>query len=598
MQPEASPRALPKPTILEWLCLAGGMLLVLRYAWLLDDAFVFFRYVDNLVFLDRGLVFNEGEFVEGFSSPLWTLVLVPLRATGMNWWMIVRLLGMISFVGFWLLLVALRGATVERGQPVLNLPLLYLAFLYGPLCYFTSGMETGWVQVLAVAYALHVFRPGLLSAQILVGLSPMVRHELALAFLVVVAWDWWRERRFPSTTAGVGIGVSGAYLLFRIWYYADLFPNTFYLKDGTQISWGLTYVHDTLVVYGVYVLAPALLVLALLLRGRGEDVAVGQRLLLLAIAAMLGAYVIKIGGDGRHYRYLAFPFCLAVCASAGLPERALAIFAPRLRRAGVTTVGIVLALVSASFYPRELTAHPLSRDVQEHRVGVIRDAQFHRATKALSFSPWGSGREIEFLDPERSLLLYTAGGWPPPGRRVWLRDAYSRYREEATGARRSATISDSWCVRIWQLFNLRAIHRDGLTDPILARTRATPWRPGHLKDTDFLASHLAQIQTQYGWGRGIYRRAVEDGVADPWIARNLESIERIERKTYNRHDLIENLVLAVTPIPRLEPPPPSAGQSRSSSTSGVESRPSPGLPDPVRESANCARYESPASAST
>jgi arylsulfatase A-like enzyme len=110
-------------------------------------------------------------------------------------------------------------------------------------------------------------------------------------------------------------------------------------------------------------------------------------------------------------------------------------------------------------------------------------------------------------------------------------------------------------VQIWQLFNLRVIHDEGLTDPILARTRATPWRPGHFKDIDFLAGELAYIQTTYGWGRGTYRRAVEDGVAHPWIARNLESIEQIERKAYNRHDLIENLVLAFTPIPRMEAPP-------------------------------------------
>lgn len=555
MQPQLSPRALPKPTILEWLCLAGGLLLLMRYAWLLDDAFVFFRYVDNLLFLERGLVFNEGEYVEGFSSPLWALVLVPLRATGMNWWWIVRLLGVVSFVGFWLLMLSLRGATVERAQPSLNFPLLYLAFLYGPLCYFTSGMETGWVQLLAVAYAVHIFRPRLLAAQILVGLSPMVRHELALAFLVVLAWDWWRERRFPLTTALVAIGVGGAYLLFRVWYYADLFPNTFYLKDGSYFSWGLTYLHDTLVVYGVYVLAPVLLILALLLQKRGTDVAIGQRLLLLAIAAMVGAYVIKIGGDGRHYRYLAFPFCLAVCASAGLPERALATFAPGLRSAGVTAVGLVLALVFASFHPRQLSAHPLSGDVQEQRVGVIRDAQFHRDLKALSFSPWGSGREMEHLDRKRSQRLYELNGWPPPGRRVWLLEEYARHRTDVPSSHRPVTGFDSWCVRIWQLFNLRVIHGDGLTDPILARTRATPWRPGHFKDTEFLAAHLASIQTEYGWGRGIYRRAVEDGFAHPWIARNLESIEQIERKVYNRHDLIENLVLALTPIPRMEPPP-------------------------------------------
>ena len=172
--------------------------------------------------------------------------------------------------------------------------------------------------------------------------------------------------------------MGGAYLLFRVWYYADLFPNTFYLKNATQFSWGLTYLHDTLVVYGVYVLAPVLLILALLLRKRGEDIAMGQRLLLLAMAAMVGAYVIKIGGDGRHYRYLAFPFCLAVCASAGLPERALATFAPGLRGVGVTAVGIVLALIFASFHPRQLSDSPSSRPAIGRRAGATRGRDSRR----------------------------------------------------------------------------------------------------------------------------------------------------------------------------------------------------------------------------
>jgi hypothetical protein len=163
---------------------------------------------------------------------------------------------------------------------------------------------------------------------------------------------------------------------------------------------------------------------------------------------------------------------------------------------------------------------------------------------------------MEFLDPARSQLLYGVNGESPPGRRVWLLEEYTRQRTYVRGARRPATRSDNWCVRIWQLFTLRVIHDDGLTDPILARTRATPWRPGHYKDTDFLATQLAAIQTEYGWGRGVYRRAVEDGGAHPWIARNLESIEQIERKIYNRHDLIENFVLALTPISRMEAPPP------------------------------------------
>ena len=81
---------LPRPSPIEWLCLAAGLALTLHYAWVLDDAYVYFRYVDNLLFLDRGLVYNPGEYVEGYSSPLWLLLLAALRATELNFWILVH----------------------------------------------------------------------------------------------------------------------------------------------------------------------------------------------------------------------------------------------------------------------------------------------------------------------------------------------------------------------------------------------------------------------------------------------------------------------------------------------------------------------------
>ena len=40
----------------------------------IDDAFISFRYAENLVH-GRGLVFNVGERVEGYSNFLWTVLL-------------------------------------------------------------------------------------------------------------------------------------------------------------------------------------------------------------------------------------------------------------------------------------------------------------------------------------------------------------------------------------------------------------------------------------------------------------------------------------------------------------------------------------------
>ena len=58
------------------LCYAG---LLLHYygqigPYLVDDAFIFFRYADNFS-IGHGLVYNPGEAVEGYTSFLWTLLL-------------------------------------------------------------------------------------------------------------------------------------------------------------------------------------------------------------------------------------------------------------------------------------------------------------------------------------------------------------------------------------------------------------------------------------------------------------------------------------------------------------------------------------------
>ena len=145
--PKPRQRVAWRPARIELLYSFAGLGLVLHYAWLLDDAFVYFRYIDNLLFLHLGLVYNAGEYVEGFSSPFWTLLLIPLRATGIDYWLLVRALAGGAFLAFALLLVRLNrdflGAAKHGAQtPTLNFPLAFLALNYGVASYFSSGVES------------------------------------------------------------------------------------------------------------------------------------------------------------------------------------------------------------------------------------------------------------------------------------------------------------------------------------------------------------------------------------------------------------------------------------------------------------------------
>ena len=52
--------------------------LLVYSAWLCDDAFVSFRYVENLT-SGKGLTWNLGHRVQGFTHPLWIFVLYGLN---------------------------------------------------------------------------------------------------------------------------------------------------------------------------------------------------------------------------------------------------------------------------------------------------------------------------------------------------------------------------------------------------------------------------------------------------------------------------------------------------------------------------------------
>src|SRR5215208_8002885 len=68
----------------SWLLLADAIaLVVLAFSRIsiVDDAYISFRYAHNLV-EGRGLVFNGGEYVEGYTNLLWTVLMALPELSG------------------------------------------------------------------------------------------------------------------------------------------------------------------------------------------------------------------------------------------------------------------------------------------------------------------------------------------------------------------------------------------------------------------------------------------------------------------------------------------------------------------------------------
>src|SRR3954469_12755146 len=87
-----APRVAARPTIpaLTWVAWGGAALGVgALFLWLtvqctpfiIDDAYISFRYAENLV-AGHGLVFNPGERVEGYTNFLWVLIIAAVHALG------------------------------------------------------------------------------------------------------------------------------------------------------------------------------------------------------------------------------------------------------------------------------------------------------------------------------------------------------------------------------------------------------------------------------------------------------------------------------------------------------------------------------------
>lgn len=216
---------------------------------LMDDAFISFRYADNLAH-GSGLVFNPGERVEGYTNFLWVVLLAGFRKLGFEIVAASQVLAVFAALGtlFLIYLLALHLFAERRYRVVwVALPVLAYAALPTHVRYMNSGMETS-LFVFVVTLALFVFvtrGPGW-QAGIWFALAALTRPEGVMYFglvwayaAVAAAWGkrrpgWWRELAWFALGFGLPYGI---YFVWRYLYFGFLLPNTYYAKAaGLQLA--------------------------------------------------------------------------------------------------------------------------------------------------------------------------------------------------------------------------------------------------------------------------------------------------------------------------------------------------------------------------
>ncbi len=255
----------------------------------IDDAYISYRYANNLV-SGHGLVFNEGQYVEGITNLLWTLMVAVGVALGQSAPTVGRWLGFV-FGSATLIATHLYARRIleDRALVAAAPALLYVSIPF--VSWSTCGMETPLFTWAITASLISASRGrfGLASASAIV--ATLTRPEgVLLAAAIFLVWlvdareREWRGWQWPALYAAALLGLTG----FRIFYYGSVVPNTFYAKvGGLPAERGLLYVGHFLI-SGAGLLVP-MAALAAVRDGRLRS----ARLLL----ALFFVYMVCVGGD-------------------------------------------------------------------------------------------------------------------------------------------------------------------------------------------------------------------------------------------------------------------------------------------------------------
>jgi arabinofuranosyltransferase len=329
-----------------------------------DDGFIVLRYAAH--FVDgQGLVYNAGERVEGFSSPLWMALLAgleslvriarapdPARLEFLN-----RALGIVSAAGSVVATFALVRARF-RLPPVYQLGAAAGVLLSWPMIFWSgAGLDAPLFALLVVLTGNRLLGAEPFAAErrrwttaLLTALA-ICRPEgplfVATAGVASVALVKGGERRDTLRALGrVGLGYA-ALLAVRFAYYGQLLPNTYYAKVGGGpfvILRGGFYLYDYLTRAGGWGLG-VLAALGAFSRRRNALPQGGTHVPMLALLVTGIGFVLAVGGDGLYCfrfvtHFLPLLCAYAACGAYALEKRLTS--TARLARGAPSVAGAIL----------------------------------------------------------------------------------------------------------------------------------------------------------------------------------------------------------------------------------------------------------------
>jgi arabinofuranosyltransferase len=297
--------AIPTATFLAYLTTG-----VILDAGLVDDSYIFLRYADNLA-SGHGLVFNIGNRVEGFTSPLWAVCLGIVGFLNLDLVLACEVLGI--FFGLAILVLFFLGwshLSSQHGALVLCALMLFLATNPSYVYWSWSGMDTACFTFLLTASFLAFLQQvegtgTMVRSGTWFSLAAVARLDMLSVLPVYLLFILYSNRHRKRLLWRKYVSFLGPLMslpllfLWRYHYYGALLPNTYYAKAGVAVGVllesGLVYAARFALAYNLHLLGPLFLGALVLLRPSRRLRA--QWAFTLAIMGMWTMCVVWVGGD-------------------------------------------------------------------------------------------------------------------------------------------------------------------------------------------------------------------------------------------------------------------------------------------------------------
>ena len=295
------------------------LILAWNHRWMADDAFISFRYAENFVH-GNGLVWNNGEFVEGYTNFLWTILISGFIALGGNPAIWSQVFGILFFAASLLYMYKL-SKLIFQSKNIGFLLMILLGLNHTFNSFATGGLETQ-MQVTLLLSCTHYCTLNILSTiwtikrmitiSLLITAAILTRLDSAAICIIILAITFvsfiyngltrkniWKH---TLTLTALTIIIVGLWFLWKLFYYGTILPNTYYAKvaSPTSMQHGMYYIYAF---HLAYFLIPFPLILLFKLKVLLSKVNLHLMMLCLCITLWF-AYLIYIGGDHIEFRFI------------------------------------------------------------------------------------------------------------------------------------------------------------------------------------------------------------------------------------------------------------------------------------------------------